>query len=1009
MSVPLSFEPNQGQLDSRVQFVSRGSGYALFLTPGAVVLNLERQHQAPVAGTAPTPAAASIDTLRMGLIGANPNAHAEGLAPQPGVVSYFIGNDPAKWRTGIPTYGKVNYAQVYPGVDLVFYGNQRQLEYDFVVAPGADAGHIAWRIAGARAGVNAEGNLKLRTPNGPAGFKKPVVYQLDGDTKTSVEASFAVAGNEIRFRLGSYDHSKTLIIDPVLTYASYLAGSATDHIGQSTGPGISTAGSSQAIAIDSAGSAYVTGDTFSVDFPITQKAYMGAPPTKTTGVQPGQWPSVFVTKFSPDGSSLAYSTYLGGEGYDYAFGIAVDSGGNAYITGQTNSVRFPVTAGAYQTVCDAAPNNTSAAAGAPSCNSANVSAYVTKLNPTGTGIVYSTFLGGYAYQYATAIAVDSAGRAYIAGNEEVSCSTFYVFQGCFPTTGGAVIGGNQTVGGDPQFAFVAAFDPTGAHLLYSTIFGDTNFKCVGGCGGDTYGTAVAVDSNGYFYLVGETRAASLPTTAGVYQPNAVPLNSGATSLQSWRGFIAKFNPVTSTSGTSLAYSTYLGGQTGNTGDFISGITIDSSSNAYVVGYTNSKDFPVTAGAFGTVCGPNGQTCAAAHVTKLNPTATKILWSTYVGDALGDGSDAFFFTGPVQLDGSGNVYIIGQSGGPGFPTINPVEPTPVAGSQEILVAELDPTGTNLLFATRIGSGGIHTVNPAGLAVDSAGHIYLAGNIIGQGLITTPGAFQTTSNDSAGCCYHGFVAKITPDATPGLESGTVANGATYIAGGLVPGSWAQVKGVNLSPTTRIWAGSDFTGLGNNLPTNLSGVQVTVNNQPAAVYYISPNQISFQVPAGISGAASVQVINNGQTTGAITGAAVANSPGIFPVIVNGVNYAAAVFLDGKIAGDPANGSVFRNAVAGDIVQLYATGLAASPAGTLVSTTAVSGVTVNIGSTTITPSFAGLVTPGLFQINFTVPQTFASLASGLYHISITVNGVTSPASINSSPPGPVVIPIGH
>ena len=1009
MSVPLSFEPNQGQVASTVQFLTRGSGYALFFTPGKVVLNLERQRPASAAATGRTPEAASVDTLRMSLIGANPKPNAVGLDPQPGVVSYFIGNDPKNWRSGIPTYGKVEYSQVYPGVDLVFYGNQRQLEYDFVVAPGADPSRIAWRIDGARAGVDAEGNLALRAANGPASFKKPVLYQMDGDKKTRVEGWFAVAGNQIRFRLGSYDHSRALIIDPVLSYASYLAGSGTDHIGQSTGPGISTAGSSQAIAIDSAGSAYVTGDTFSVDFPVTQKAYMGAPPTKTTGVQPGQWPSVFVTKFSPDGSSLVYSTYLGGEGSDYAFGIAVDSGGNAYITGQTNSVKFPTTAGAYQTVCDPAPNNTSEAAGAASCNSQNISAYVTKLNPTGTGIVYSTFLGGYAYQYATAIAVDSAGRAYIAGNETVYCSTFYVYQGCFPTTSGAVISGTQTAGGDPQFAFVAVFDPTGAHLLYSTIFGDTNFKCVGGCGGDTYGTGVAVDANGYFYLVGETRAASLPTTAGVYQPNAGPVNSGATSLQSWRGFIAKFNPVTSTSGASLAYSTYLGGQTGNTGDFISGITIDSSSNAYVAGYTNSKDFPVTAGAFGTVCGPNGQTCAAAHVTKLNPTATKILWSTYVGDALGDGSDAFFFTGPVQLDGSGNVYIIGQSGGPGFPTINPVEPTPVAGSQEILVAELDPTGTNLLFATRIGSGGIHTVNPAGLAVDSAGHIYLAGNIIGQGLITTPGAFQTTSNDSAGCCYHGFVAKITPDATPGLESGTAANGATYIAGGLVPGSWAQVKGVNLSPTTRIWAGPDFNGLGNNLPTNLSGVQVTVNSQPAAVYYISPNQISFQVPAGISGAASVKVINNGQATSSITAAAVASSPGIFPIIVNGTNYAAAVFLDGKIAADPSNGPGFRNAVPGDTVQLFATGLAASPAGTLISRTFLSGVTVTIGTVTVPAIAAALVAVGEFQINFTVPQSFASMSPGLYPISISINGIPSPASINSSPPGPVVIPIQH
>src|ERR1035437_7415293 len=211
LSVPLSFEPNQGQAASTVQFVSRGSGYALILTPGKVVLNLERRQSA---------SGASVDTLRMSLIGANAKANAVGLAPQPGVVSYLIGNDPKNWRSGIPTYGKVNYAQIYPGVDLVFYGNQRQLEYDFVVAPGTDPSRIAWRIDGARASVDAEGNLVLNAPNGPASFKKPVLYQMDGDNKTRVDGSFAVAGNQVRFRLGSYDHSRAVIVDPVLSYAS---------------------------------------------------------------------------------------------------------------------------------------------------------------------------------------------------------------------------------------------------------------------------------------------------------------------------------------------------------------------------------------------------------------------------------------------------------------------------------------------------------------------------------------------------------------------------------------------------------------------------------------------------------------------------------------------------------------------------------------------------------------------------------------------------------------------
>src|ERR1017187_5699574 len=981
IGAPLSFEPNQGQLASTVQFLSRGSGYALFLTPGKVVLNLERQPGASAGATGQTPQAGSVDTLRMSLIGANPKAHAAGLAPQPGVVNYFIGNDPKNWRSGIPTYGKVEYPQIYPGVDLVFYGNQRQLEYDFVVAPGADPSRIAWRIDGARARVDAEGNLALSAPNGPATFKKPVLYQLDGDKKTSVEGSFAVAGNQVRFHLGSYDHSKALIVDPVLSYASYLAGSATDNIGLATGPGIAQVGVSQGLAVDSAGSVYVAGYTYSLAFP-TKSPYESAPPAKQfagVSVPPGEWTSAFVTKFSPDGSSLVYSTYLGGNYSDYIYAIAVDSSGSAYVTGLTNSVTFPVTSGAYQTFCDPLPGNTGPSAGTASCNSANISAFVTKLNPTGTGLVYSTFLGGYAYAYANSIAVDSAGRAYIAGNEQTYCSTQYTtYQGCFPTTGGAVIGGNATGGGSPQYAFVAAFDPTGSKLLYSTMFGDLNgFKCTNGCG-STWATGVAVDANGYFYLVGETQAGKLPTTAGVYQPTGAPLDTNGAYVLAARGFIAKFTPVTSTGGVTLAYATYLGGQTANTSDYISGIAIDSAGNAYIAGYTNSKDFPVTSGAYGTVCAPNGGTCAAAHVTKLNPTATAILWSTYVGDSKSDGSDALFFTGPIQLDGKGNLYIMGQVG-TSFPMVNPVEPNPnpnLYGAMEVVVAELDPSGGNLLFATRIGSGGRETANPAGLAVDSAGDIYLAGNIIGPGLITTPGAFQTTAGAST-CCYHGFVAKIAPSPLPTLEAGTLTNGATYVAGGLVPGSWAQVKGTNLSTTTRIWVGSDFTGLGNNLPTKLSGVQVKVNNQAAAVYYISPTQVSFQVPAGITGTATVQVIVNGEVSNTVSAAAAANSPGIFPIILGGTNYAAAVFLnDGKIAADPSIGPAFRNAVPGDTVELFATGLAPSPAGTVISTTFLSGVTVTVGTVTIPASAAALVAVGEFQINFTVPQSFASLS---------------------------------
>ena len=365
--------------------------------------------------------------------------------------------------------------------------------------------------------------------------------------------------------------------------------------------------------------------------------------------------------------------------------------------------------------------------------------------------------------------MDGAGRAYIAGNEErVLAPQAYTFQSCFPTTSGAVIGGTQPVGGDPQYAFVAVFDPTGAHLLYSTLFGDLNFKCIIGCGGDTYGTGVAVDANGYFYLAGETKAGNLPTTAGVIQPTGAPLeqplelfaNLARLRRQVQSGHFRRWSIA------GLLPPT-LAGKPGIPGDYISGIAIDSASNAYVVGYTNSTDFPVTSGAYGTVCGPNGQTCAAAHVTKLNPHRHRHPLVHLCGRRQGRWQRRVFFTGPIQLDGNGNVYIMGQAG-PGFPLVNPVEPAGNGGAMQVLVAELDPTGANLLFSTYIGSGRAATPSsPAGLAVDSAGNIYLAGNIRRPGPDHHSRRIPDDRQSNNPCCYHGFVAKIAATTRPGIS--------------------------------------------------------------------------------------------------------------------------------------------------------------------------------------------------------------------------------------------------
>ena len=978
LGVPLSFEPNQGQADAAVQFLSRGSGYAIFLDPGEVVLHLERQRPASPSATGQSPEASSVDTVRLSLIGADTVARAAGLAPQPGVVSYFIGNDPKKWRSGVPTYGKVNYTQVYPGVDLVFYGNQRQLEYDFVVAPGADPSRIAWQVDGARATVDVEGNLTLNALNGAATFKKPVLYQMDGDKKTSVEGSFALAGNQIRFRLGSYNHSKALIIDPVLSYATYLAGADVDNIGNTTGPGILAAGASQGLALDNAGSAYVTGYTKSIDFP-TKNGYQSASPAKQGG---SSYPSVFVTKFSPDGSSLVYSTYLGGNGTEYGYAIAVDSSGNAYVTGYTNSVNFPITSGAYQTVCAPIPNNTGESTASSNCNSSDYSAFVTKLNAAGTGLVYSTFLGGYGnWSYATAIAVDGAGQAYVAGNEDDICaSAGYSFRSCFPTTGGAVIDGDKTGGGSPQYAFVAAFDSSGAQLLYSTLFGDLNFNG----GGGTYATGITVDQNGYFYVTGETQAGNLPTTAGVVQSTAAPLGSTGTYVQAWRGFVAKFKPVTPAGGSSLAWATYLGGKTGNTSDYLSGITVDSAGNVYVAGYTNSTDFPVTSGTYGTVCGPGGGTCAAAHVTKLNPSGSSILWSTYVGGSKSDGSDALYFTGPIQLDGNGNVYIMGQAG-PGFPLVNPVEAAVSGGSMELVVAELDPTGAHLLFSTRIGSGGLQTSGPAGLAVDSAGDIYLAGNTIGPGLITTPGAFQTTASNS-GCCYHGFVAKIAP-AGPTVTLAPAGQVEPFAAESIM-----SVYGADLATGTAVAS----TG---PVPTSLDGNTLTVTDsagvaRQAPLFYVSPSQINFEIPAGTAaGTATVTIQNQNGTIQSTTIQIGSVSPGIFQL--NGAGLVAAWLLP-VISGAQQPLQPVWQVVGGSVValpisltteqvylEMYGTGIRNA-----------NNVTVTVGGLGVPMLYAGPTQqyPGEDQVNIG-PLPAALAGQGSVKIIVTADGLQANA----------------
>ncbi len=670
--IPLHFEPNQGQTDGTVKFLSRAKGYGLFLTPEEVVLVLSRG-----------PGASDQRMLRLKLLGANPQPKIEGVERLPGKSNYFIGNDPSKWRTGVPHYAKVGYAGVYPGIDLVFYGNQRRLEYDFVVAAGADPKAIRLSVEGAeRLQVDARGDLVLYLPAGEVRLLRPQVYQVVDGRKVAIAGRYEVRGKqEVAFQVAAYDDTRALIIDPVLNYSTYLGGSDTELVG--------------GIAVDAAGNAYVTGLTSSANFPTTAGAF------QTTFAGGGDVPSdAFVTKLNPTRSALVYSTYLGGsgvggQGLDRGFGIAVDATGNAYVTGTTSSPNFPTTAGALQTTYPGA-----------------ATAFVTKLNPTGSALVYSTYLGGGG-DSGGGIAVNAAGNAYVAG--ETSSLNF-------PTTVGAF----QTTLGGFTDAFMAKLNPTGSTLVYSTYLGGSDTEMFGG---------IALDASGNAYVAGYTQSSNFPTTVGAFQ----------TTL---RGLSDAFVTTLNSSGSALVYSTYLGGtNTDVVTEYVGGIAVDASGNAYVTGRTRSPDFPTTAGAFQrTLAGQDD-----AFVTKLNPTGSALVYSTYLG-----GSDndlvGFFGGGRIAVDASGNAYVTGSTSSPNFPTTAGAFQTTLAGAADAFVTKLNPTGSALVYSTYLG--GSNSDGGDGIALDASGNAYAAGGTSSPNFPTTAGAVQTTLGGAADA----FVTKI-----------------------------------------------------------------------------------------------------------------------------------------------------------------------------------------------------------------------------------------------------------
>ena len=837
--LPLSFEPNIGQAAADAQFVAHGAAYAIALTEQGAKLSLGNA----AGGKSP-------DEIQLRVRGACTTAKPTPEDALPGRVNFLIGNDPSKWHTDVHTYGKVRYTGVYPGIDLVYYGTQGKLEYDFAVAPNADPKAIGLRFEGAEGlRVDQLGDLQVRSHGGEIAFLRPVAYQVIGSQRIPVDAAYRVSGNTLHFKIGAYDHREGLIIDPVLSYFSYLGGTGTNNIGAASPTGGPSGGNgSQAAAIDAAGDLYVTGYTSASNFP-TVAAFQASPPAKVSG---GYY--AFVTKIAPDAKTLIFSTYIGGStGYDYAYGIALDASGDAFVVGVTGSSDFPVTSGAYQTFCDPNfPNGTETSNCNVNAGSGQVNAFVSKFSPSGA-LLASTFLGGTTTETgAWAVAVDSAGRPYVVGSTlpGSNAPAAHAENGStvvgFPTTAGAALavppyetsggtaGENQLTLPNTYDAFVSVFNPTLSTLLYSSLFGDSQISTalIGfQSSAPTYGTAVTVDAAGNFYVAGWTADDLLQVTAGALQTTVGScgvLGTGIPTLNGQCGFVEKLSPVGGASPPTVIYGTYLGHmpRVGGVDEIVSIVT-DALGDAYVAGYTNISGFPTTTGAYQPACG-NGGCGSSEFIAELNPTGTHLLAATLFGDATGN-ADGINEVGPMVLDAAGNVVISGVAG-QNLPQVNGLPPgaggyTPGAGNVAPFAAKLNSALSTLVFSSSIGDGGAGQQSVDGLALDSSGNVYLAGNVGGlASSAATPGVFEPTPAyglSGTGNDLSGFVVKIiltVPTTTTLTASPTTASSGTAVN---LTATVAEVGGTSV-PTGTVTFKDGTTTLG-SMTLNGTGVAV------------------------------------------------------------------------------------------------------------------------------------------------------------------------------------------
>ena len=831
--LPLYFEAGPAPASGPARFITRGCNYQFSLSPAEVQITLRKTGLKPAA-------------VRMDFAGSNPEAQMSGDNELPGKVNYLMGNDPAAWRTGVPTFARVRVGQLYPGVDLVYYGNQRQLEYDFTLAPGTDPDMIKIHFAGVdKISIGGQGELILALGRDEIRQPAPVIYQTVAGTRQAVDGGYRVISrNTVAFAIGKYDHQLPLVIDPVLSFSTYFGGNSSDN--------------AWSIALDTNGFIYIAGQTLSKQMSATNPA-----PFSTTGAFQTNFAGgsttgdAFVAKFDNQGSNLVYLTYLGGSVDDVALCIFVDNAGNAFVGGYTDSANFPVTPGAISTNISGVPDKY--------VHLYPVDGFVTELNPGGSNLVYSTYLGGGQADGVYGIAVDSADNAYVTG---------FTSSTNFPTTNALpfqLAGTTNTLLNylacpySHYFnnnAFVAEIASNGTALKFSTYLGGTNYD---------WGNSIAVDSSNYIYVTGFSASTNFPTTNALQQQfvyvtptnamstnqifttniiNGYLLNGSSNLTTAYDAFVTKLAP----GGTGWVYSTFLGG---TNSDVANGIAVDGSGNAYVTGWTVSTNFPDTVTGITNLY--NGLSNNAAFVSPLitNAFLTQITWS---GSNAAIGYSAVFggtnFGGDVgygvTVDPSGNVFVVGASTSTNFPAINTpgLLGTTNAGGSDVFVIVFTSNAAGVLYSGYLGGSG--NDYGYGIAVDSQTNVYITG-LTASANFPTFFPYQSSLQGPSDA----FLAKIgwtvvlpgiaTPPTNQTVGAGTAVTFTVTTTNGTPPLSYQwQLDGTNLvnGGTNYLIGGTHIIGATNatltisTVESNDSGnYQVIVTNFAGSVTSTPP----------------------------------------------------------------------------------------------------------------------------------------------------------------------------